>query len=89
MNLCAIAILAIGLFAIWKNRDFCYRMMITEWCGIEELKSDEDWRFLQERRWLQNGFTVEVPLDFDFSVEASLVGHYSFAVIDRILVEHL
>lgn len=42
------------------------------------------------RFWLQNfGFTDEVPLDFDFSVEASLVGHYSFAVIDHILVEHL
>ena len=26
-------------------------MLITEWCGIEELKSDEGWRLLQERRF--------------------------------------
>ena len=75
-------------FCAWENRDFfCYRIMITEWfqgstLGIEELKNDEDWR------WLQGGFTDEVLLDFDFSVVASLVEHYSFVVIDHILVGH-
>ena len=44
------------LLATWDFCDmeksrFWYRMLITEWCGIEELKSDEGWRFLQERRF--------------------------------------
>jgi len=90
MNLCVIAIISnmgflrYGKIAILvQNVD--YRMM---WYR----RIEERWRLKissGEKIWLQNGFTVEVPLDFDFSVEASLAGHYSFAAIDRKLVEHL